>query len=222
MKRYSGTLTQDCTITVLLSNDQDIELLLTQGGAGSYTVTWEGVDVWLSQDGSPPVLRTTVGASDLIQLSKVGGTVYGVQLAGKLTPSANSLALTEAPANQSYTGMTVSMIYGESLVPGDLVYFKSDGKVWKADANVVGLYPVMGLALETAASGAHLVLLHGIYRDDTRYAFTVGGVVYLSIFAGVETQVQPTDIDNVIQVVGVATHADRIYFNPQLDYITHV
>ncbi len=130
-------------------------------------------------------------------------------------------ALTEAPSNQAFTGISVSMTYGESLVPGDLVYFKSDGKVWKADADAAGLYPCMGMAMETASSGSHVVLLNGIYRDDSRYNFTVGGVVYLSTTAGTETQTQPSATDNVIQVIGIATHADRIYFNPDLSYITH-
>jgi hypothetical protein len=129
--------------------------------------------------------------------------------------------ITEAPANQSYSGLTIAMTYGESISIGDLLYFKSDGSVWKADANAAGLYPVMGLALETGSSGSRLVLLHGIYRDDSRYAFTVGGPVYLSTTAGGETQTQPSATDDVIQVVGIATHADRIYFNPDLSYITH-
>ncbi len=133
------------------------------------------------------------------------------------------IRLIETPtANQTVSGLTVSMTYGESLVPGDLLYFKSDGKVWKADANAAGLYPAMGMALETAGSGSHLVLLHGIYRDDSRYNFTIGGVVYLSTDAGVETQVQPSAADNAIQVVGIATHTDRIYFKPSMDYLTHV
>jgi len=133
------------------------------------------------------------------------------------------IRLVETPATtQTVSGLTVNMTYGESLIPGDLLYFKSDGKAWKADANAAGLYPVMGLALETASSGSHLVLLHGIYRDDNRYAFTVGGMVYLSTAAGVETQIQPSASNDVIQVIGIATHANRLYFNPSMDYLTHV
>lgn len=133
------------------------------------------------------------------------------------------IKLNEAPTNtQTVSGLIVSMTYGESIVPGDLLYFKSDGKVYKADANGVSTYPVMGLALATASTGSNSVLLHGIYRDDTRYAFTVGGVVYLSTTAGAETQTQPSAVNDVIQVVGIATHADRIYFNPSADYLTHI
>lgn len=132
------------------------------------------------------------------------------------------IKLNEAPTNtQTVSGIIVSMTYGESIAPGDLLYFKSDGKVYKADANGVSTYPVMGLALASASSGSNNVLLHGIYRDDSRYAFTVGGVVYLSTTPGGQTQSQPSATDDVIQVVGIATHADRIYFNPSVDYLTH-
>jgi hypothetical protein len=127
-----------------------------------------------------------------------------------------------APANQAYSGLVASFTYGESIVPGDVVYIKADGAVWKADANASGLYPAVGLAMETASSGSHVVLLRGFYRDDTRYNWTVGGVVYLSTTAGDATQTQPSATDDVIQVLGFATHADRIFFSPSVDYMTHV
>jgi hypothetical protein len=134
------------------------------------------------------------------------------------------IRLIEAPtANPAISGITVPMTYGESLIPGDLLCF-NNGAVWKANAGVGGLYPVMGLALETASSGSHLVLLHGIYSNASRYAFgTIGGSIYLSnLTPGVETQGQPSGVDNIIQIVGIATHADRIYFNPSRDYLTHI
>lgn len=133
------------------------------------------------------------------------------------------IKLNEAPTtDQTASGLIVAMTYGESITKGDLLYFKSDGKVYKADANGVSTYPVMGLALATASTGSNNVLLHGVYKDVSRYNFTVGGVVYLSITAGTETQSQPAATNDVIQVVGIATHADRIYFKPSADYLTHV
>jgi hypothetical protein len=135
-----------------------------------------------------------------------------------------AIKLNEAPTvNQTVSGLVVDMTYGESITMGDLLYFKSDGKVYKADATSIATakIPCMGLALATASSGSNDVLLKGIYRDDSRYNFTVGGTVYLSTTAGVETQTQPAATDNIVQVVGIATHADRIYFRPSPDYFTH-
>lgn len=132
------------------------------------------------------------------------------------------IRLNEVPTvNQTASGLIVSLTYGESITIGNLLYFNSDGKVYKADANGTSTYPVMGLALATASTGSNNVLLHGIYTDTT-YNFTPGGVVYLSINVGGLVQIQPSAPDDVIQVVGIATHADRIYFNPSADYLTHI
>jgi hypothetical protein len=176
--------------------------------------------------------RVTATRGDLIVRNATNEVALPVGTAGQVLQSngtdpawgaVSAVALTEAPAvDQTYTGVTVTMTYGESLVPGDVVYFKSDGKVWKADSDGVATYPAMGLAMETASSGSHVVLLHGIYRDDVRYNWTVGGVIYLSTTAGTATQTQPAATDNVIQVLGIATHADRFYFKPDLSYITHI
>lgn len=132
------------------------------------------------------------------------------------------LSLPEVPDNLVAVGWSASLIYKESLTPGDLVYYKSDGGVWKADADGSGTYPAMGLALETASSGSHEVFLWGLYRDDSRFNWTVGGLIYLSTTAGSMTQTKPSATDNVVQVLGFATHADRIYFKPHLNYFTAV
>lgn len=136
------------------------------------------------------------------------------------------IKLIETPTNnQTASGIIVSMTYGESVTIGDLLYF-SGGSVYKADANGSSTYPVMGLALATASSGSNNVLLHGIYKDSTKWTggtvLTVGGVCYLSTTAGGTTQTQPALTNEVIQVVGIATNADRIYFNPSMDYLTHI
>ena len=134
-----------------------------------------------------------------------------------------SLLLTEAPADLTYTGVTVVMTAGENLVAGDIVYFKSDGKVWKVDADAVATMPAMGMAVATIASSATgVILLQGIYRNDALYNWTVGGLIYASGTPGPGTQTQPAGVNGVVQVIGIATHADRIYFNPVLTYITHV
>ncbi len=143
------------------------------------------------------------------------------QLGGDLDLNEFNIQVKEAPAvNDTASGMIVSMTYGESISFGDPLYFKSDGKVYKADSDGSSTYPVMAIAIETASSGSHKVLLIGIVRHDA-WNWTVGGTVYLSTSAGL-TQTQPSATDNVIQVMGIATHADRMYFKPGLTYLTHV
>ena len=61
-----------------------------------------------------------------------------------------TLTLTESPGTDATgTGIILPFTYGESLVPGDPVYFKSDGKAWKAAANGPGTYPCVGIAVRT-------------------------------------------------------------------------
>ena len=160
------------------------------------------------------------GATGLTGNTGATGATGATGGTGTTGPTGTTLVLTEVPSDQSYTGVYVALTYGGSLTPGMPVYYASDGTVKQADANGSGTYPCIGLAMETASSGSHIVLLHGIYRDDTLFSWTVGGVIYLST-SGALTQTQPSATDDVIQVIGIATHADRMYVNPQLDYLTH-
>ncbi len=181
----------------------------------------------------PTSLFTCLKCGDL----RVGATTikisqYRLDMDEKPIYNIAGIRLNETPTNnQTASGLIVSMTYGvESITVGDLLYFKSDGKVYKANATdataIPAPFPVMGLALATtAAGGPNNVLLHGIYKDSTKWtggtALAIGGVCYLSTVAGATIQAQPSALDNVIQVVGVATAANIIYFNPSPDYITH-
>jgi hypothetical protein len=113
------------------------------------------------------------------------------------------------------------MTAGEGVAFGDVCYFKSDGKMWKADADAIASGYTIGMADATInADASGVFLLIGIARDDT-WAWTVGGAIYLSTTAGALTQTAPSGADDVVCVLGIATHADRMYFNPQLTPIEH-
>jgi hypothetical protein len=118
--------------------------------------------------------------------------------------------------------VTFSATYGESITAGAPLYIASDASVKNGNATDNTKSPVCGIAVETAASGTHVVLVHGIYRDDTNLTFsTVGGPVYVATSSGTLTQTQPSSTNNVIQVVGIAVGSHTLYVNPQLDYLTH-
>ena len=82
---------------------------------------------------------------------------------------------------------------------------------------------VMMSDVSAAASANVDYLLMGIARDDT-WNWTVGGIVYLAS-AGTTTntitQTAPTGTDDVTKILGIATHADRIYFNPEKTIVVH-
>jgi len=148
-------------------------------------------------------------------------TKIASQKATKTYVDGKSTVLVASPsADITVSGLQVSLIAGETLVFGDPVYVKSDGSVWKADADGTSTYPSVGISAGAAtATNAVTVLLLGVARNDA-WSWTVGGIVYLSTGAGL-TQTQPSTTDNVIQVIGIATAATRIYVNPQLVYLTH-
>lgn len=135
----------------------------------------------------------------------------------------SELTLTEAPAaNQTATGVKVVMTAGEALSFGQVVYFKSDGKVWKSLSGTASTTPVIGMAISSAAAnGSVTVLLHGIVRNDN-WAWSVGTKLYLEIYSGDMIQAPPTGSGHTVQVLGVATHADRVYFNPSMDTLVNV
>jgi len=195
----------------------------------SGTANYYGLYVNVNTGGSGNAYAIYVNAGK-VRLGLSSGTSVssvGVDSSGNLITftagGSDSITLTPSPStDHSATGIKVSLTAGETLVIGDVVYMKSDGKVWKADADATGLYPAIAIALAGASADASVeVLMKGIMRDDT-WNWTVGGVIYLSTTAGALTQTAPTGSGHVVQVIGVATHADRMLFDPSLDLITLV
>ncbi len=118
-------------------------------------------------------------------------------------------------ADHTASGAIVSLTAGENLVFGNPCYMKSDGKMWKSDADASTTMPVMAMAgAIIAADVAGAFLLLGFARDDS-WAWTIGGAIYASTTVGFFSQTAPTGTGDQIQIVGIATHADRIFFSPQ-------
>jgi predicted RecA/RadA family phage recombinase len=138
--------------------------------------------------------------------------------------SSNTELILSPSADHTATGIFVTLTAGEDLLRGSVVYMKSDGKAWKADANGTGTYPCVALAMEgISADATGKFLLKGIFRDDSYAAPIASGTpLYLSASAGNITATAPTTTDYVVQVVGIALTGDIIYFNPSFNYITHV
>ncbi|MFW9875101.1 MAG: capsid cement protein [Candidatus Thorarchaeota archaeon] len=128
----------------------------------------------------------------------------------------------QAPANGDHSaeGLKCTLTAGENLVFGEVCYFKSDGKCWKADSSATSTLPVFVIALESiTADSTGEFLLYGFVRDDS-WAWTVGGKIYISSTAGSLTQTVPAGEEVV--TVGIATHADRMFFNPNYVNVSDV
>jgi len=135
--------------------------------------------------------------------------------------------LTAAPsANSTVSGTIIQLAATQTQAIGDVCYIASTGKasLAKADAiaNANAVVMCADASIATDATGNYLVL--GIARYDT-WNWTVGGLIYLSTTGttgNTLTQTAPSGANNVIQVLGVATHADRMLFKPSLVQVEHV
>lgn len=135
--------------------------------------------------------------------------------------------LTAVPGSDCLaSGVTITLTAGVTVNFGDVGYLASTGKVLLGDADAIATAScvIMCAAAQIAADAAGKFLLFGIVRNDA-WTWTVGGLIYLSVTGttgNTLTQAPPSATDDVIQIVGVATHADRMFFNPQLVQVEHV
>lgn len=121
-----------------------------------------------------------------------------------------------SPTADLMVGTIISFTAGEDLNLGNIVYFKSDSMVWKADADTVTTMPAIGIAASSVSANASVdILLNGVAHLDTLAPnWTVGGLIYVSSTAGGFTQATVSGSGVQAQVVGLAIASDILLFNP--------
>lgn len=170
--------------------------------------------------GTSPSITASGGDTDvsLFIAAKGAGAIvtntWGVRIAPPSTDGTASGAIT----NSFNAGYTTTL--------GDLVYLDSSATWQKTDANSSTTYSgLLGIVLDNGITSGNVVrvALSGsfVYMSAAFPTFTIGATVYMSETAGAVTTTQPTTADAAIRVVGFAVHADKIFFNPSPDYITH-
>ena len=167
--------------------------------------------------GSPLNIPTVDWGTDLLDSTTVENVNnnYAVDMLITAVPS----------SDHSASGPKITLTANEAQAFGDLTRINSSGKAQIADASVIATADALFMAIATISansSGTYLVL--GIARDDT-WNWTVGGQLFLSLSGtsgNTLTQTAPTGVDEVIQIVGVAMHANRIMFTPQLTQVEHI
>lgn len=122
--------------------------------------------------------------------------------------------------DHSATGVKVVLTAHDSQAFGDVAFINSSGEAALIDADAIASMTAVVMCIDETisanASGNYLMI--GIARDDT-WNWTVGGQIYGTVTGttgNTLSQTAPTATDDVVQIMGVATHADRMYFNPQL------
>ena len=110
-----------------------------------------------------------------------------------------------------FTGEVLIATVASSQTQYYAVYMSSSGLA-AADADAYTTLPALGVILETG-TGDKKVLVKGLVRNDS-WNWTVGGRVYVSESAGQLTQTAPSTVGKMVNIVGIAVHADILYVCP--------
>lgn len=128
-------------------------------------------------------------------------------------------AIDDLTTNLTASGIKESIVVGESVSFGNVLYLKSDGKWWKSDANSLTTMPATRMALETkSADQSCESLVVGNARNDA-WSWSIGGssgFLYTSASSGVITQTATSTSGSQLQVLGIATASNKVFFNPSL------
>jgi hypothetical protein len=154
------------------------------------------------------------------------GTFVGATSPTLVTPTigaatATTVAYNSGPATSTVSGEIFTGTAGENLIFGDIVYIKSDGKLWKGNAATATLFPAQFMSTATISANATGIFLRDGFATLSSWTWTVGAPLYLATSAGTMTQTAPSATDQCIQVLGFALSATVISFRPSPDYITH-
>ena len=176
-------------------------------------ITRNAIDLTTDVTGDLPVADGGTGAST----AAAARTNLDVDQAGNLT-------ITAAPgSNLTATGTKITLTANEGQAFGDVCFINVDGEAQLGDADATSTASCVVMCLETVtANNPAEYLMIGVARNDT-WAWTVGGLVYLSTTGttgNTLTQTAPSGTDDVVQIIGVALSADVIYLNPQLVQVT--
>ena len=118
-------------------------------------------------------------------------------------------------ADDTGNGLVATVTITTNYGAGTALHLHTTGSYIPADADGTTTMPCSAMAMESG-TGTKKVLLVG-YFENAGWAWTVGGIVYVSgdpSTNGGLTQTAPSGSGDFVQAVGIATHADRIYFNP--------
>jgi len=194
---------------------------LTIGDAGAE-------DTMLVFDGNAQDYR--IGLDDGTDILEIGvGTAHGTTPALTVDSSQNidvfkAINLDSALADNSVCGITSVFTAGEALNRGDVVYFKaSDSKMHKVNMTAGSSEAIPAVAMaadDISADAVGKFLLQGFIHDAGTFpSYTVAGRLYAPEAEGPPTQTAPSTDGDLVQVIGWAVTADKIYFNPSPDFI---
>jgi len=199
------------------------------GSAPKLTIGDNGAeDTMLVFDGNAQEFR--IGIDDGTDTLEIGvGQTHGTTATMILDPAQNidifgMLTIDTAIGDEKCSGITAAFEAGEALNRGDVVYYKaSDSKMHKVNmtAGNSEAIPAVAMAAEDISiNSIGKFLMQGVIHDAGTFpTYTVAGRLYSPEAEGPPTQTKPSTDGDLVQVIGWAITADKIYFNPSPDYI---
>jgi len=178
------------------------------------------VDTKLVFDGNAADFRIGIDdGTDTLEIGK--GVAHGTDAIIKIKSSTNlEMMLNSGVADNEVSGTLAMFTAAEDLTAGEVVCFKSDGKVHKAVATASATSRCVAMAIApTSVNTMGPFLLKGFARFDSEFpTWTVGGALFTpeaeTSSKNVPEQTAPNTSGDFVQVIGYAISADAIYFDP--------
>ena len=197
------------------------EDVIISGTTPKLTIGDDGAeDTMLVFDGNAADYRIGIDdGTDTLEIGK--GSAHGTTAVIKIDSATNlQLMHNSAVADGEYSGDLAMFQAGEDLTAGECVYFKSDGKMWKAVATAAATSRCVAMCLATTSANAMgPFLLKGFARFNSEFpTWTVGGALYTpeaeTSNKNVPEQTAPDTDGDFVQIIGWAVSADAIWFDP--------
>ena len=177
-------------------------------------------DTMLVFDGNAADFRIGIDdGTDTLEIGK--GAAHGTTAAIKVDSSVNVQVMhNSAVSDGEFSGDLSLFTAGEDLTAGEVCYFKSDGKMWKAVATAVATSRCVAMATASISADAMGVfLLKGFARFNSEFpTWTVGGALFTpeaeTSGKNVPEQAAPDTDGDFVQVLGWAVSGDAVYFDP--------
>jgi hypothetical protein len=130
-----------------------------------------------------------------------------------------NLILDDTPAanTTSGSGNIVNWSVSETVTAGTLYAVKTNGGWTTADADSEPKSTYM-LAIALGSNATAGMLLQGFFYK-LNHGFTIGAPLYVSNTAGSFSNSRPTGTGDYVRIIGYATSANYIYFDPDKTWV---
>jgi hypothetical protein len=192
------TLLQHITSTGYLTNSTiggDLYLRVTASGPTSENaiICREGASVDLYYDGTIAA-KTIVGGMDI-----------------------EKIRLSTSPTASGSGDTILATVDQNTVGAGGLLVKSADGNWDDADKDSSTTAGYLALAMESGTGASKELLIRGYFRNNA-WNFTPGQQLFVSDSGTITATVSGYTTGDIIQVVGYADAADKIYFNPSPEY----